>query len=880
MPGFLSVRQFSRKGAQAQRRGMNRSHALRRCVFAGEIFLILVFLTTSLCLAQDERAIEATELGNLQNYYATQDQHYVNIVRQLPDLQSALNGLKASIGTGHACSSAVEIALRRTTSAIQSSEQPQYGNIRALVSIPDEDDENRLAKALSCMNALRDPALAQAVSRLQVITKNIQEEFDSIDLAEAKRKAKAALRKVVENEAATGSCEGIDLEQAGFKVRSIRINDPFAFLPWVKLRQRRAAEQITTLIKDKPFTYTDASAKALDIIENENFLPDTSDARVKLRVEIVSVENCTDNQVDLVYGVYSTQIMPVLSARPEARVKERETPQTAAGQTTVETKDSSPFKFTPTGGYDFTNLLSGGGRFEYTPRKFFGLPFKSAVIKGEASSRMHNVSGALEGAFDSDVESPGWLAHAQWLINFSHYSLPTGAGNIKGGHLVAHFSGVSKPLVDGNLSFRFGAAVDGGNRQTEAGSLILAPDTVSNAGFGTLKLYGAVDSRFASQIFSASYALELGSVGPAARIDWRKHILDARHQFWHSFGNHHLLDLESRLTLGRLQVPGKVPLPERFFGGNNEEFLIASDEWEIRANPVIRAIPGSKFFQTTDGAGGKDFFSFNFTSAYGIWRKTLVPEELTTDDDFKSELDGAITTVTSTLQNYYSSRDPHYANVVSQLPAAQTALTDLKTVVANAQTSHPDQFADLFKACTRAVSGGLRRIGSAISPQGADPYGLIASVLSEDPDEIQLLKVTVACERDLNAELRDETLRAATTRVETLRKAMIAEFTQIDEAKSEKKASADMAFTRRTLNTLFNDVNIYSISPVFVFDVARIGPRNGPLGGTRYGPGGGIRFELATTAHFTLGYAWNVKRGPGEGRGNLFFAIGVRDLFH
>ncbi len=329
--------------------------------------------------------------------------------------------------------------------------------------------------------------------------------------------------------------------------------------------------------------------------------------------------------------------------------------------------------------YDSTDLLAGGGRFEFTPRKFWKLPFKSAIIKGEASPRMHNVVAALEGAYDSQVESGAWLAHAEWLINFAHYSLPTGAGDIRGGHLTAHFAGVTKPLFNGNVSLRFGGSLEGGNRQTEPGSLIIAPDTVSDAGFGSLKLYGAMDSRFRNHIVSASYGVELGSVGPAARVDWHKHILDARHQFWYSLGNHHLLDIEQRFTLGRLHVPGKVPLPERFFGGRNEEFLIADDEWQIRANPVIRAIPGSRFFQTTEGAGGREFFSYNFTAAYGIWRATLVPEELTTDDEFKSELEGAVTTVTSTLQNYYSSKDPHYDNVVSQLPAAQTALNDLKT---------------------------------------------------------------------------------------------------------------------------------------------------------------------------------------------------------
>ncbi len=844
--------------------------SLRLCAFAWKICLLLLIGGAQICFAQTDRAIESTQVANLQNYYATKDPHYANIVAKLPDIQAALNDLKSS--QGQTCLPAIEVALRRTNSAIQSSEQPQYGNIRALVTIAGEEDENRLAKVLACVGS--------GASRLQTLTQTVQEEFDQIDLASAHRKAKAALGRVVETDQAAGSCEGIDLETAGFRVRNTRIEDPFKFLPWVKARQQRAFDQINTLIKGKPFTYTDAAAKALDIIDKENFLPDTSDRRVKLRIEIVAVENCTGGEVDLVYRIYSTQIMPVLSARPEERVKERETPQTPAGQTTVVTPDASPFHFSPAGGYDLTNLFSGGGRFEIRPRKFWKIPFKSAIIKGQASSRMHTVSGSLEGAYDSETATTGWLAHAEWLLDFSHYSLPTGNGDIRGGHLIAQFSGVTKPLANGNLTLRFGAALSGGNRQTEPGSLILAPNTVTDAGFGTLKLYGGFDSRFARNIFSASYGLELGSVGPATRVDWRKHILDARHQFWYSLGNHHLLDLESRFTLGKLEIPGRVPLPTRFFGGNNEEWLIASEAWQIRANPTIRAIPGSKFFQTAEGAGGKEFFSYNFTAAYGIWRKTLVPEELTTDDDFKSELEGSITTVTSTLQNYYAAKDAHYANVVKQLPDAKTALTDLKNAVTAAQAARPGEFAALFTACTRAVNGGLRRINSAIDPQAADQFGLLASVLSDDPDEIQLLKVTKACTTDLNAALQDATLGGAANRVEQLRQTMTTEFNLIDANAAQKRAAADMAFTRRTLKTLFNDVNIYSLSPVVVFDVARIGPRTGSLGGTRYGPGAGIRLELATTAHFTLGYAWNVKGAPGEGRGNVFFSIGIRDLFY
>ena len=109
---------------------------------------------------------------------------------------------------------------------------------------------------------------------------------------------------------------------------------------------------------------------------------------------------------------------------------------------------------------------------------------------------------------------------------------------------------------------------------------------------------------------------------------------------------------------------------------------------------------------------------------------------------------------------------------------------------------------------------------------------------------------------------------------------MEAEFSQIDQKAADSRAKEDMALVRRTVNTLLRDTNVYSIGPVFVFDVARLGPKRAGLGGVRYGPGVGLRLELASTAHFTAGYAWNTRPGPGEGRGTMFFSIGLRDLFH
>jgi hypothetical protein len=858
-------------------------------------------------------------IDNLDVYYFTQDPHYRNAARELPNLLSTLSTLRSNVTTAQSmrpgqheaevadCLKAINTALRRVNGALQLSEElvAQYGDVEALLSSSSARDENRLARAIACVNELNaklenDPAIAASVGRLDQIRQHMEDEFDQIDEAGAKKRAKSVLRRVVPEKEikagaaadstpagpvarnpAPGPCENINFEDAKFEVRDVRIDDPFDFLPWVRTRERRAYDQIVALVKGQPFRYDKAAVKALEIIETENFLPDTSDKRVKLRLEIVKVENCADGKLDLVYGVFSTQIMPVMSAAPESRVIERRLPQAAAGQTTA-IPAYKPIHFIPMGGYDSTDLLYGGGRLELTPRQFSKFPFKSFIAEGQGSSRMHYVSSALEGSADyseGSTDASKWLAHAEWRLNFTNYSLPTGVGQIKGGDLSAQFSGTTKPLGSGDFSFRFGGLLEGGYRQSDVSGVALSSDTLPAEGFGSLKLYVGLDSRLPHHVLSASYGLELGSLAPSKRIDWRKHVLDARHEFWYSIGDHRILDVESRLTFGSIQVAGKIPLSERFFGGNNEEFFIPGDDWQIRANPVIRAIPGNRFFRTANGAGSKSFVSYNLTAAYAVWRKTLVPQDLTADPDFGSELEGAITTVTNTLQNYYASKDPHYANVVTQLPRVRQELDSLKTTVAASQASHPGQSPELFKACTKAVSGAIRRMDSAITPQGADQFGLLTFLLSDDPDEIQLLKVTQVCATDLSTAVNDSDVATASNRVETSRRAITAEFNLIDEEAAARKAKAEMAFTRRTLKTLFNDVNIYSISPVVVLDVAKITPQQGGLGGARYGPGLGIRLELASVAHFTTGFAWNVRRGPGEGRGNVFFSIGIRDLF-
>jgi hypothetical protein len=95
----------------------------------------------------------------------------------------------------------------------------------------------------------------------------------------------------------------------------------------------------------------------------------------------------------------------------------------------------------------------------------------------------------------------------------------------------------------------------------------------------------------------------------------------------------------------------------------------------------------------------------------------------------------------------------------------------------------------------------------------------------------------------------------------------------------ESKANQDIAYTARTLDVIFRELNIVAISPVLMFDAARIGDKEqAKLSETRYGLGTGIKFSLVTM-DVTAGYSWNLRKRPGESRGAFVFSLDISDLF-
>jgi hypothetical protein len=609
-------------------------------------------------------------------------------------------------------------------------------------------------------------------------------------------------------------------------------------------------------------------------------LPQATHVRLKVRIDRIEVR-CRQSgpDVDIVYHIIASQIAPWAGGAVEGQKTATRSPQTTSGFTQGTIRSFLPSSLIPSIGFDSTNKLYSGGQLAIPLCGFRGgaaatqscpLPLQ-LDIQGQGSQTMATVHAALRATRDS----PGPIAHSEYALNYDLSSTPTGAGQIRRALASLQYSGASRAFLGGNVSARFGGLVAKGSEQAPLRTG-LPPAAFTSSAVNALKLYAGLDSRLPHNVLSASVGFEPGSADLSSGIQWKKYVGGIHHEFWANVGSRHTIEIESLLAAGAVQGPGPVPVAERFFGGNFEQFFIPGDSWQIPAGPVIRAISGSRFFETAAGAGGDRFLSGNLTAAFSVWQKPLVPAEVRDDPTFTSLLNGQIATATSIDQLHYVTADQHYKEIVTELPNVLAVVNELSDAVSAAQRAQPDQFATQFKACAGAVKMAANRTKSAISASDASRVGLIAALLPVDEDRLN--KAIAACGA-LNA-LLNSSPGIDVGPLTIQQKNILNLYTGIDQTGAARKAKADMAFVSRTLNTLFHDVNLISISPVVVFDIAQIGPTGPGIPGTRYGPGGGVRLELASAVHFTLGYARNVGAGPGEGSGAIFFSMGLRDLFH
>lgn len=96
---------------------------------------------------------------------------------------------------------------------------------------------------------------------------------------------------------------------------------------------------------------------------------------------------------------------------------------------------------------------------------------------------------------------------------------------------------------------------------------------------------------------------------------------------------------------------------------------------------------------------------------------------------------------------------------------------------------------------------------------------------------------------------------------------------------AEITANKTVSYVGRVLEVFFRETNIVAVSPVIMFDAARLHVAELPGSDRlRYGIGSGLRFSLINV-DFTAGYSFNPTRRLNEPRGAFVFRMDINDLF-
>lgn len=665
-----------------------------------------------------------------------------------------------------------------------------------------------------------------------------------------------------------------------YTVREVRINSPIDFLHAV-------ARSLDLIKPDLPLQARGIFSVELlnagrDLIRERLKAGDAqSDQRFRVIVVIPRVEHCdetTTHQLDVVYQVFTTNYNSYLSNSFELKRDEAERPATTAG--TSEAKGFMLVK--PQIGYNRTRRLFGGMQVRM---QMPGGIFDTMQFAADGSSSSNFEQLELAG-----TREPGMmiLNHLEYRLNYRHSETPAGGTKLREGKLEAQVLGVTRPLGLQKLVLRFGVSLAGGNQQTDLSNASVGEkDNLLSSGYGSLKAYLGATLQTSKYSLAGSYGLQASTEGASTTVAFVKHLADlAATARWlpakEKAGDFHKpLDIEAHLTGGLIQALGKLPVAERFFGGNVATNFITGDSWQIRGGPFIRSIPQNRLngAATVGPIGGRQFYSMNLTVSRPVWGHPIIPKELATDPQFDDALTNARNSTRSILKATHLAKVPAFKTLIKQLVPFKADFQRLVDL-ANALAQNPPTGIDDALSDVNDDLGTADEVLSKVDSTDPNDVNELPGELKDflGPKTTRLISDAQRLSNALQLASRPAESKQVTDIKESLasqQSDLLTKLDQIDVSEAEKLADADMQLVTPVLHSFLHELNIISISPVGIFDAARIWPDKF---GTRFGVGGGVRISLVNF-NVTLGYAVNPHPRFQEGRGAFFFAMDVTDLF-
>jgi hypothetical protein len=407
--------------------------------------------------------------------------------------------------------------------------------------------------------------------------------------------------------------------------------------------------------------------------------------RFKLVVIEPSLKDCNASAltVDVVYRVFTTDGLSFLTASFE-----RSNDQISRA-VLIPIPGSGTNKLLPQPyiGYNSSRGLFGGSRVAF---KNTGGILNQVDLDVAGSGSSATVDLGLAG---SKTFKESFVNYAQWKLGYSYSNIPTDTIRLKEATLRAQFFGGSRPFGPRGMALRFGASVEGGNRQadlaTNASSL---PENPTSSPYGAVKAYVGSTMNWGRQSWRASYGLQLGQAEKDVQVDYVKQVGDISYSVRFLPREHRPLRLDVSGSAGRITSrSGLIPVGERFFGGNVKRNFIQGADWEINSSPLIRSFSQNSLNLIGPGLpiGGKHFFSGNLTLAQTIWYHSAVPEELAREPELKIKLNGSITTERESAKGSYLYLAPEFTSLMKDLNDLDELLKKLDTSLDSLKAKQP-----------------------------------------------------------------------------------------------------------------------------------------------------------------------------------------------
>lgn len=692
-----------------------------------------------------------------------------------------------------------------------------------------------------------------------------------------------------------------------YKIREVRVESVFDFLKAISSDLKSLKSEFV-LQKGGDFTVSGLNQGREKIENHLEEIEKYIDPQRRIKVILGKVDNCDDTvgneQLDVVYRIFTTNYNSYLSHTWEIKNKDVKEPSEAAAETIVTNKKQSFLRVNPFVSYNRTRRLYGGIQLVLTtPSKIFNT-FKI----NSSSSQTGNVEGAeLAG---SQTPQKRALNYFDYSVAYKHSDLTAGNNRLREGHFRLQFNAATRTIGDKGIVLRYGAALEGGNQQSNLVNEAISQKSLANSGYGALKTYIGTTWTSEDYSFTGSYGLQLGNNGASTKVEFAKHLVDvAFTKRWvpdrQTPGEvHKILTIETRLAAGAIQNFGGIPVSERFFGGNVPQNFISNDSWEILSNPLIRSISQNRLnSDSTIGAiGGTKFLSFNLTVAKPVWGYPLLKKEIAEDPEFHNALDFSVNSTRQFITDYYVTKLNLYAALVDEVYADNssgrgTLKSDLKgmTEILNSLPTElpddtPQELRDRYEEQKDLLDGKTALLVLLVSNK-KDLSPQLLGILTDgdiegcrnDPEECSQVTRIIRYSNEFRKVLKDTIFAATAAKLQRLeqslderRKTLIEKIKNTDIGKARLLAGRDMKDVTTVINSVTKEVNLVAVSPIGIFDVARLSPDKY---GTRFGVGGGIRLALVNF-NITLGYAFNPKPAQNEGRGAIVFSLDVINLFH